>query len=121
GGRPGQLGAVHRRRAMKLEPGLPGALESAMLTKPAADPISAAAGVSREAAPFMFLRQAQAQGVRGALVAISAIDGGAPRPLGTHMAVLEDGRHAGHVSGGCVEAAIAAEVVPIITRGTDEI
>jgi xanthine dehydrogenase accessory factor len=37
------------------------------------------------------------------------------------MAVLEDGRWIGHVSGGCVEAAIAAEVVPVIARQTDEI
>jgi xanthine dehydrogenase accessory factor len=78
-------------------------------------------GLSRDAAPFAFLRRAEAQGIRGALVSISAIDGGAPKALGTHMAVLEDGRHIGHVSGGCVEAAIAAEVAPIIARGTDEV
>jgi xanthine dehydrogenase accessory factor len=75
----------------------------------------------REAAPFLLLARAKAAGIRGALVTISQIDGGAPKPLGTHMAVLEDGRHVGHVSGGCVEAAIAAEVVPMIARGRDEI
>jgi xanthine dehydrogenase accessory factor len=37
------------------------------------------------------------------------------------MAVLEDGRFIGHVSGGSVEAAIAAEVVPVIARQADEI
>jgi xanthine dehydrogenase accessory factor len=84
-----------------------------------ADPI--AVGLSRDAAPFAFLKQARQQGIRGALVSISAIDGGAPKPLGAHMAVLGDGRYIGHVSGGCVEAAIAAEVVPIIARGSDEI
>jgi xanthine dehydrogenase accessory factor len=78
-------------------------------------------GFDRDAAPFAVLSQARAQGIGGALVSISAIDGGAPKALGTHMAVLEDGRHVGHVSGGCVEPAIAAEVVPIIARGTDEI
>jgi xanthine dehydrogenase accessory factor len=75
----------------------------------------------REAAPFLFLARARDAGLRGALVTISHIEGGAPKPLGTHMAVLEDGRHVGHVSGGCVEAAIAAEVVPMIARGRDEI
>lgn len=75
----------------------------------------------REAAPFLLLARARAAGVRGALVSISQIDGGAPKSLGTQMAVLEDGRHVGHVSGGCVEAAIAAEVVPMIARGRDEI
>ena len=93
-----------------------------MLFEPTtADPTLAAAGLSRDAAPFAFLRQARAQGIRGALVSISAIDGGAPKPLGAHMAVLEDGRFIGHVSGGCVEAAIAAEVAPVIARQADEI
>jgi xanthine dehydrogenase accessory factor len=54
-------------------------------------------------------------------VSISAIDGGAPKALGTHMAVLADGRHVGHVSGGCVEPAIAAEVAKIIAAGRDEV
>jgi xanthine dehydrogenase accessory factor len=79
------------------------------------------AGPGRDAAPFAFLRRARTLGIRGALISISAIDGGAPRPLGAHMAVLEDGRWLGHVSGGCVEAAIAAEVMPVIARQTDEI
>lgn len=82
---------------------------------------TATVGLGRDAAPFAFLRDAQRKGLHGALVSISAIDGGAPKPLGAHMAVLEDGRHVGHVSGGCVEAAIAAEVVPILARGTDEV
>jgi xanthine dehydrogenase accessory factor len=90
-----------------------------MLTAPSLDPV--ATGLSRDAAPFAFLKQGQAQGLRGALVSISGIDGGAPKPLGAHMAVLEDGRWIGHVSGGCVEAAIAAEVVPVIAGRTDEI
>jgi xanthine dehydrogenase accessory factor len=80
-----------------------------------------AVGLSRDAAPLAFLKDGRTQGLRGALISISAIDGGAPKPLGAHMAVLEDGRWIGHVSGGCVEAAIAAEVVPVIARQTDEI
>jgi xanthine dehydrogenase accessory factor len=90
-----------------------------MLTTPGIDPM--AAGLSRDVAPLAFLRQGRRQGLRGALISITSIDGGAPKPLGAHMAVLEDGRWTGHVSGGCVEAAIAAEVVPVIARGTDEI
>jgi xanthine dehydrogenase accessory factor len=79
------------------------------------------AGIPRGAAPLLFLARAKARGIRGALVTITHIDGGAPKALGTHMAVLEDGRHVGHVSGGCVEAAIASEVAPMIARGRDEI
>ncbi len=79
------------------------------------------AGLSRDAAPFAFLAQAKSHGIDGALVTICGIDGGAPKPLGTHLAVLEDGRHVGHVSGGCVEPAIAAEIAPLIASGRDQI
>ena len=79
------------------------------------------AGMNREAAPLAFLRAADTFGVRGALVTICALNGGAPKPLGTHMAVLEDGRYLGYVSGGCVEPAIAAEVAGVIARGKNEI
>jgi xanthine dehydrogenase accessory factor len=37
------------------------------------------------------------------------------------MAVLADGRHLGHISGGCVEPAIAAEVAPMVAAGIDRI
>ncbi len=76
---------------------------------------------SREAAPFALLAEGARQGIPGALIAISAIDGGAPKELGAHLAVLADGRHVGHVSGGCVEPAIATEVVPLIAEGADRI
>ena len=92
-----------------------------MLVPPQPLVATTALGLSRDAAPFAFLREGRAQGLRGALISISGIDGGAPKPLGAHMAVLEDGSWIGHVSGGCVEAAIAAEGVPVITRQTDEI
>ncbi len=81
---------------------------------------SAFAGMDRELAPFVFLARAQALGIPGALVTLSAIDGGAPKALVTHMAVLADGRHLGHVSGGCVEPAIAAEFAPLIATGADQ-
>jgi xanthine dehydrogenase accessory factor len=79
------------------------------------------AGVSRDVAPLLFLARAKAMGIDGALVSISGIDGGAPKALGTHLAVLPDGRHLGHISGGCVEPAIAAEVAPLIAAGADQV
>jgi xanthine dehydrogenase accessory factor len=79
------------------------------------------AGMSRDAAPFAFLAAARAEGIRGALVSICGIDGGAPKALGTHMAVLGDGRWIGHISGGCVEPAIAAEVAAVNAKGADEV
>lgn len=79
------------------------------------------ADLTREMMPFAFLAQARAAGIAGALVTVSGVDGGAPKPVGTHLAVLADGRHVGHVSGGCVEPAIAAEVAPLIAGGIDQI
>ncbi len=80
---------------------------------------AAFAGMDREVVPFAFLATARRLGIEGGLVTIAAIDGGAPKALGTHMAVLADGRHVGHVSGGCVEPAIAAEFAPLIAAGLD--
>ena len=77
--------------------------------------------VTRESAPFALLAEGARLGIPGALVAISAIDGGAPKELGAHLAVLADGRHVGHISGGCVEPAIATEVLSFIAEGGDRI
>lgn len=54
-----------------------------------------------------------------ALVTLVEIRGGAARALGTQMAVRGDGGYCGYVSGGCTEAAVAAEAVGAIQRGTD--
>ena len=56
-------------------------------------------------------------GVPGALVTLTATDGG-PRAVGAHMAVLADGRWRGHLSGGCVEQAVATEALEAIASGT---
>jgi xanthine dehydrogenase accessory factor len=47
------------------------------------------------------------------------IRGGAARALGDHVAVAADGRFCGYVSGGCVEAALAAEALQAIAEGRD--
>jgi xanthine dehydrogenase accessory factor len=49
------------------------------------------------------------QGHRLALVTLIAIDGATPRPLGAQMVVTADGRHAGYLSGGCVEDSVVLE------------
>ncbi|WP_423066105.1 XdhC family protein [Devosia sp. CN2-171] len=74
-----------------------------------------------EASPFIFLGDALAQGLQGALLTITRVEGGGPRPVGTHMAVLSDGRYSGYLSGGCVEPAVAAEVKLCLARGKDEL
>lgn len=55
-----------------------------------------------------------------ALATLVDIRGGAARPLGSHIVVAADGRYAGYVSGGCVEAAIATEALCAINDGRDK-
>ncbi|MBY5517993.1 XdhC family protein [Rhizobium leguminosarum] len=54
-----------------------------------------------------------------ALATLVEIRGGAARSLGAHMAVAADGRFCGYVSGGCVEAAVAAEALLAMKEGRD--
>ncbi|QHG74734.1 XdhC family protein [Ensifer adhaerens] len=54
-----------------------------------------------------------------ALVTLVEIRGGAARALGAQMAVRGDGGYCGYVSGGCTEAAVAAEAIAAINKGTD--
>jgi xanthine dehydrogenase accessory factor len=54
-----------------------------------------------------------------ALATLVEIRGGAARALGAHVAVASDGRFCGYVSGGCVEAAVAAEALQAIADGRD--
>jgi xanthine dehydrogenase accessory factor len=70
-----------------------------------------------DAPAFALLEEGHRDGIDGALITITEVIGGAPRPLGTHMAVLADGRYCGYVSGGCIEPAIAREALHMIARG----
>ncbi|WLP57488.1 XdhC family protein [Agrobacterium fabrum] len=64
----------------------------------------------------------EAAGCGGAALAtLVEIRGGAARALGTHVAVAADGRFCGYVSGGCVEAAVAAEALQAISEGRDRL
>lgn len=64
----------------------------------------------------------EAAGCGGAALAtLVEIRGGAARALGAHVAVSADGRFCGYVSGGCVEAAVAAEALQAISEGRDRI
>ena len=73
--------------------------------------------ISKPASIFAFLADGAASGLRGALVTIVGLEGGSPRSLGSHMAVLENGVAVGSLSSGCVEAAIRAEAVAAIAAG----
>lgn len=54
-----------------------------------------------------------------ALATLTEIRGGAARALGSHVVVTADGHFCGYVSGGCVEAAVAAEAMRAIAEGRD--
>lgn len=56
------------------------------------------------------------EGRRVALAVVVDTWGSAPRGAGSLMAVCEDGRLAGSVSGGCVEAAILSDALDVIER-----
>jgi xanthine/CO dehydrogenase XdhC/CoxF family maturation factor len=43
--------------------------------------------------------------------------GSAPRPVGSHLVIDEEGRFLGSVSGGCVEGAVVEEALDVIASG----
>jgi hypothetical protein len=63
----------------------------------------------------------QAAGQRVALVTLVDVEGGAPRQAGAQMAIAEDGRYAGYLSGGCLEEAIVLEAQAVIARGANRL
>ena len=66
------------------------------------------------------LSQAEAWKSAGKGVAIATVIetwGSAPRPVGSHLIIDEDGNFLGSVSGGCVEGAVVAEAADVIADG----
>jgi xanthine dehydrogenase accessory factor len=66
-----------------------------------------------------FLIEAFSAGKAVALATLVEIRGGAARSIGTQMAISSDGRYCGYVSGGCTEAAVAAEALLAINENCD--
>jgi len=54
------------------------------------------------------------QGCGVALATVVKVWGSAPRPLGSKMAIRDDGQMAGSVSGGCIEAAVCQEAEKVL-------
>lgn len=60
-------------------------------------------------------------GHRAALATLIFVDGSAPRPRGSQMAIREDGTAVGNLTGGCAEAAIIAEAQHCLASGTNRV
>ena len=66
------------------------------------------------------LREAEAWKRAGRGVAIATVVetwGPAPRPVGSHLVIDEEGNFLGSVSGGCVEGAVVSEAIEVIGSG----
>ena len=66
------------------------------------------------------LQQAEAWKRAGRAVALATVVetwGSAPRPVGSHLVVDEEGNFLGSVSGGCVEGAVITDALEVIGDG----
>lgn len=59
----------------------------------------------------------RAEGEHIALATVVRTSGSTPRPKGAAMAVTADGKIAGSVSGGCLEAAVVEEALAVLEDG----
>ena len=59
----------------------------------------------------------KADGKGVALATVVSTWGSSPRPVGSQLAVDEDGQFVGSVSGGCIEGAVVTEAIEAISDG----
>lgn len=59
----------------------------------------------------------QRSGKRIALATVVQTWGSSPRPVGSHLAVNEEGGFVGSVSGGCIEGAVVGDALEVIETG----
>ncbi|CZT35281.1 xanthine dehydrogenase accessory factor [Rhizobium sp. 9140] len=67
--------------------------------------------------PLLLAQAWSQQGRAVALATVIETWGSAPRPVGSHLVIDEDGNFDGSVSGGCVEGAVVTEAVEVIASG----
>ena len=63
------------------------------------------------------LEKWKAEGKKVAIARVISVECSGPRDAGAAMAVNEEGKVSGSVSGGCVEGAVVAEALEIIESG----
>lgn len=70
------------------------------------------------------LRTAEAWRREGRGVALATVVetwGSAPRPVGSHLVIDDEGTFMGSVSGGCVEGAVVTEALDVIESGAPKL
>ncbi len=56
-----------------------------------------------------------------ALATVVSTWGSSPRPVGSHLAVDENGKIVGSVSGGCIEGAVVSEAMEVMKSGKPKV
>lgn len=59
------------------------------------------------------------EGLRTALLTLVQIDGTSPRPIGSQLAVSEDGRAVGAITGGCAERSLVLDAIQAMLQQTN--
>jgi xanthine/CO dehydrogenase XdhC/CoxF family maturation factor len=67
--------------------------------------------------PLMIAEKLMKKGKEIAIATVVETWGSAPRPVGSHLIIDEDGNFHGSVSGGCVEGAVVTEAMDVIADG----
>lgn len=62
-----------------------------------------------------------AAGKGAAIATVVSTWGSSPRPVGSRLAVSEDGSFVGSVSGGCIEGAVVTQALDVIASGEPRI
>ena len=67
--------------------------------------------------PLFIAEKLMKKGKEVAIATVVETWGSAPRPVGSHLVIDEDGNFHGSVSGGCVEGAVVSEAMDVIADG----
>lgn len=67
--------------------------------------------------PLFMAEKLMGEGKEVAIATVMETWGSAPRPVGSHLIIDQDGNFHGSVSGGCVEGAVVAEAMDVIADG----
>jgi xanthine/CO dehydrogenase XdhC/CoxF family maturation factor len=67
--------------------------------------------------PLMIAERWMLEGREVAIATVVATWGSAPRPVGSHLVIDDEGNFHGSVSGGCVEGEVISEAAAVIEGG----